>query len=330
MKNTPQFKTAVDSMDLGLLDSKVAVFDDAQRTFSRYYRDRVQIPKQYIGRQKYLDSLRRTKEKADSVRYRDEYNSNGTIDQLVDSTTESSSPALQQLTNTRQIQKRVIIPADTVRLKEQLASGQPATVQPTTRQQIASPAVREKIARKKIPPKTATDSLKQLPVSRINIDSIFNVKRNQGQGMRHALAETRNIKNKLTVQTNRIRNQQLMITKYQIEVNKKYAQAFACLVMFLIGAPLGAIIKKGGLGVPVIISIIFFILYYVMSITGKKWAEEGVVTPFIGIWGYCFFLIPVGFFFLRQAKNDARLLESDFYAVAIEKLKFRILKSRNK
>jgi lipopolysaccharide export system permease protein len=120
-----------------------------------------------------------------------------------------------------------------------------------------------------------------------------------------------------------------MITKYKIEVNKKYAQAFACLVMFLIGAPLGSIIKKGGLGVPVIISIIFFILYYVMSITGKKWAEEDVVSPFVGIWGYSFILLPVGFFFLRQAKNDARLLESDFYAVWVEKIKQRFTKKTN-
>ena len=117
-----------------------------------------------------------------------------------------------------------------------------------------------------------------------------------------------------------------MITKYQIEVNKKYAQAFACLVMFLIGAPLGSIIKKGGLGVPVIISIIFFILYYVLSITGKKWAEEDVVAPFVGIWGFAVVLLPIGFFFLRQARNDARLLESDFYAVVIEKIKSRFTK----
>ena len=66
-----------------------------------------------------------------------------------------------------------------------------------------------------------------------------------------------------------------------------------------------------------------------MSITGKKWAEEDVVTPFLGIWGYSFILLPVGLFFLRQAKNDARLLESDFYAVWIEKLKQRFVKNRN-
>jgi len=132
----------------------------------------------------------------------------------------------------------------------------------------------------------------------------------------------------LNVQTSRLRNQELMITKYKIEINKKYAQSFACLVMFLIGAPLGAIIKKGGLGAPVIISIVFFILYYVMSIIGKKWTEEGIVTPFLGIWGYSFILLPVGFFFLRQAKNDARLLESDFYAVLVEKLKTRFFKKK--
>ena len=176
------------------------------------------------------------------------------------------------------------------------------------------------------PKLSARDSLKLKPVSEINVDSILSIKRNQAQGLRHALSEARNIKNKLSLQSSRLRNQNLMITKYRIEVNKKYAQAFACLVMFLIGAPLGSIIKKGGLGVPVIISIVFFILYYVMSITGKKWAEEDVVTPFMGIWGYSFILLPVGFFFLRQAKNDARLLESDFYAVWLEKLKQRFSK----
>ena len=183
-----------------------------------------------------------------------------------------------------------------------------------------------KVNNVKPPPRTAQDSLKKLPVSMINVDSIFQTKRTKGQGLRFALSETRNIKNKLNVQASRLRNQNLMITRYKIEVNKKYAQAFACLVMFLIGAPLGAIIKKGGLGVPVIISIVFFILYYVMSITGKKWAEEGVITPFMGIWGYSYILLPVGFFFLRQAKNDARLLESDFYAVVVEKLRNKFFK----
>ncbi len=331
MKNIHQLKTDVDSMGTGLIDYKVSAFDFAQTGFSRYYRDRVKIPEEYMERHLYLDSVKKAQEIADSLKYRDEYNEDELGEQVMDSleqlkaeasnttgvtlteTTESNAVKATQgrrLASSQLIQKRVTLPTDSVQPKK-------------------SPVVNTSVKKVQTPPRTAADSLKLLPVSKINVDSIFSVKRNQAQGLRHALAETRNIKNKLAVQTSRIRNQELMITKYKIEMNKKYAQAFACLVMFLIGAPLGAIIKKGGFGVPVIISIIFFILYYVMSIVGKKWAEEYVVTPFVGIWGFSFFLIPVGLFFLRQAKNDARLLESDFYAVAVDKLKNRFFKKKN-
>ena len=85
--------------------------------------------------------------------------------------------------------------------------------------------------------------------------------------------------------------------------------------MFLIGAPLGAIIKKGGLGVPVIVSIFFFILYYVLTITSEKWAKAGVTDPMLSVWVADFLLLPIGLFFLRQARADARLFDSDFYMV---------------
>jgi lipopolysaccharide export system permease protein len=311
MKNISQLKTDVDSMDLDLLDSRMTVFDDAQTFFTRYYRDRIQMPEEYISRQHYHDSLRKATEDADSIKYRAEYVREESERQQADSLLQVKQDTEQTtVANITQIQKQVTLP--------------------TTAQPVA-PSVVKPVGdiKKKVKPNTGEVNLTELPISEIDVDSILNIKRNRAQGLRHALSDARNIKNKLAVQTNRLRNQDLMITKYKIEVNKKYAQAFACLVMFLIGAPLGAIIKKGGLGVPVIISIIFFILYYVMSITGKKWAEEGVVTPFLGIWGYSFFLLPVGFFFLKQAKNDARLLESDFYSVAVDKLRNRFFKSRN-
>jgi lipopolysaccharide export system permease protein len=308
MKNIHQLKTDVDSMDLGILDSRVSVFDDAQRFFGRYYRDRVQMPPEYVVRKQYRDSLQKVKQITDSVSYRDQYN-RGEAEELKEDSIDMLSQV--ELNKKLSISKQVKALADIPVNKEK-----PVKARKTY----------SKVNNVKPPPRTAQDSLKKLPVSMINVDSIFQIKRNKGQGLRFALSETRNIKNKLNVQASRLRNQNLMITRYKIEVNKKYAQAFACLVMFLIGAPLGAIIKKGGLGVPVIISIVFFILYYVMSITGKKWAEEGVITPFMGIWGYSFILLPVGFFFLRQAKNDARLLESDFYAVVVEKLRTRFFK----
>lgn len=91
--------------------------------------------------------------------------------------------------------------------------------------------------------------------------------------------------------------------------------------MFLIGAPIGAIIKKGGLGLPVIISVVFFLIYYTLNTLGDKWGKQGVVDPLFAMWLSNIILLPFGFFFLRQASKDARLFEADFYAVWIEKLK---------
>ncbi|ABG59055.1 LptF/LptG family permease [Cytophaga hutchinsonii] len=106
------------------------------------------------------------------------------------------------------------------------------------------------------------------------------------------------------------------VTKYQ-----KFTQAVACFVLFLIGAPLGAIIKKGGLGIPVLICIIFFIFYYVFSITGEKWTKEGVYPADFAMWFGNGILFCVGLFFMRQAKNDSRILETDFYLIFFDRIK---------
>jgi hypothetical protein len=108
--------------------------------------------------------------------------------------------------------------------------------------------------------------------------------------------------------------------RHKIEWHRKLTLAVACFVMFLIGAPLGAIIKKGGLGMPVLISILFFILFYMLTITGEKWAKEGVTDAFFGTIFSNLCLLPFGLFFLRQARKDARLFESDFYAGMQKKL----------
>src|SRR5664279_3397767 len=86
------------------------------------------------------------------------------------------------------------------------------------------------------------------------------------------------------------------IKKYEVEWNKKLTMSFACLVFFFIGAPLGAIIRKGGLGTPAVISILFFVIYYVISISGQKLVEELVVGTFAGMWAASYILLPVGIF----------------------------------
>lgn len=83
------------------------------------------------------------------------------------------------------------------------------------------------------------------------------------------------------------------LNKLKVELNKKYTNAFACLIMFLIGIPLGGVIKKGGFGLPVIISIISFLIYHIISITGEKLVKKDVINIFYGLWGptIIFFII---------------------------------------
>jgi lipopolysaccharide export system permease protein len=94
---------------------------------------------------------------------------------------------------------------------------------------------------------------------------------------------------------------------------EKFTQGLAVFILFMIGAPLGAIIRKGGLGIPVLISIVFFVLYYILSISGTKWAKEGVADINVAMWYANAVLLLIGLFFLNQARRDAALFDLDFY-----------------
>ncbi|WP_242918675.1 LptF/LptG family permease [Pontibacter liquoris] len=136
-----------------------------------------------------------------------------------------------------------------------------------------------------------------------------------------AINKARNVKSFTASYLERINTTIRDANNYEIEIWRKYTQSAAILIMFLIGAPLGAIIKKGGLGVPVLISIIFFILMYVMAILGEKWAREGLVSVGAGMWGANLILLPIGLFFLYQARNDSSLLEIDFWRKLMTRLR---------
>ena len=102
-----------------------------------------------------------------------------------------------------------------------------------------------------------------------------------------------------------------LIYKHQIVYHKKFAFSIACFLLFFIGAPLGAIIRKGGLGMPAVVSTLFFILFWVISFGGEKYAAEGVVPPWQGIWFASAVLIPIRIFLTVKATNDASLLDMD-------------------
>ncbi|GAB4242979.1 MAG: hypothetical protein Tsb0034_20630 [Ekhidna sp.] len=139
----------------------------------------------------------------------------------------------------------------------------------------------------------------------------------------NALNKARNIKVNLSSSKTRVYQLKKDTNLYTIERDRKYALAMACIIMFTIGAPLGAIIKKGGLGVPTIIAIFFFIIYYVFGSIGEKQAKEGAMNPYLAVWMSNLVLFPFGLFFLRQARIDARIFEVDIYHIWIEKLRSR-------
>ncbi|WP_025761598.1 LptF/LptG family permease [Dyadobacter tibetensis] len=109
--------------------------------------------------------------------------------------------------------------------------------------------------------------------------------------------------------------------KYKLEVHHKYTGAISCLIMFLIGAPLGAIIKKGGFGVPVLVSIVFFILLYVLTIQGDKFVKDGLLNVAVGAWLANSVLLVVGLYFVERARSDSRLFEKDVYSMLFRKIK---------
>jgi lipopolysaccharide export system permease protein len=111
------------------------------------------------------------------------------------------------------------------------------------------------------------------------------------------------------------------IRRYEVEWNKKLTMSFACLVFFFIGAPLGAIIRKGGLGTPAVISIFFFVIYYVISISGQKLVEEDVVGTFAGMWASSYILLPIGIFLTYKATSDSVILNIETYLIFFKKVK---------
>ena len=111
------------------------------------------------------------------------------------------------------------------------------------------------------------------------------------------------------------------LKKANIEWHRKFTLSFACIVLFLIGAPLGAIIRKGGMGMPVLISILFFLAYHISSITGEKSALQGIISVSRGMWASSLILTPLGIFFTIKAASDSTLFEISMHRGFVKKLK---------
>ena len=110
-----------------------------------------------------------------------------------------------------------------------------------------------------------------------------------------------------------------------IEILKKFALSIACLIFFFIGAPLGALIRKGGLGTPAIISVLFFVAYWVIDISGTKLAKDGAVGPFFGVFFSSYILLPTGLFLTWKAINDSAIFSAESLKNSFKKIKAKIM-----
>lgn len=110
----------------------------------------------------------------------------------------------------------------------------------------------------------------------------------------------------------------------EVEWHRKVSLPFSIIIFFLIGAPLGAIIRRGGLGMPAVISVLFFVIYYIISITGEKLAKDGAWTSFEGMWLSSFILAPIAIYLTYKATNDSNLLNMEWYRAVYDKMKIRI------
>ena len=113
---------------------------------------------------------------------------------------------------------------------------------------------------------------------------------------------------------------------HAIEWHRKFTLSFACIVLFLIGAPLGSIIRKGGLGTPLVLAIIFFVFFFLLNNFGEKFAKSGEWTVYFGMWMSSVVLIPIGLFLTFKAMRDSQLFNQEFYYRLLHPIKVTLRK----
>ena len=141
-----------------------------------------------------------------------------------------------------------------------------------------------------------------------------------------AIESVKNAGTYLSQREEGLHNEIKYIKPYEVDWHKKFTLSFSCLVFFFIGAPLGAIIRKGGLGTPAVISVLFFIIYYIISLTGEKLVKEDMVGSLPGMWIASFILLPIGIFLTYKATSDSVIMNIETYISVFVRLKDFILK----
>ncbi len=160
----------------------------------------------------------------------------------------------------------------------------------------------------------------------IDIDSVFYKEKPSmtRSYLAQAINRARQMKQDYEFQSYSMADDKKTIRRHGIEMHKKFTLSFACLIFFFIGAPLGAIIRKGGIGTPLVISVFLFIFYYIIDNTGYKMARDGKVEVWEGIWLSSFVLLPLGVFFTYKAVRDSAVLNIDAYKLFILRMRGKL------
>ncbi len=144
----------------------------------------------------------------------------------------------------------------------------------------------------------------------------------QAEIIQLAQAKARNAKEDAYIYGNEQENRIQVISKHEVAWHQKFRLSVACLIFFFIGAPLGAIIRKGGLGMPVVVSVLFFVLYHVVTMMGEKAVKTGEWATIPGIWMSTFLILPIGLFLTYKATTDAPLLDAESWKKSLERFNF--------
>ncbi|NLO70074.1 MAG: YjgP/YjgQ family permease [Porphyromonadaceae bacterium] len=179
--------------------------------------------------------------------------------------------------------------------------------------QIRNPGLDEMLAKDEIEKDSITANL--------NVDSLFYTltQSEMQEAIANSVQNARLMKDKIEYNKVMLTDPTMTVRRHQIEWHRKFTLSFACLIFFFIGAPLGAIVRKGGLGFPVVISVVLFVIYYIIDTTGYKMAREGFWPAYQGMWLSSSVLFPLGIFLTWKAVTDASLFRSESYIKLLEK-----------
>ena len=137
----------------------------------------------------------------------------------------------------------------------------------------------------------------------------------------NAIAKAKNSQLSINYEEDSFKASLTQLYRSEIEWHRKVSLPVSVMIFFLIGAPLGAIIRKGGLGMPVVVSVLFFVVYYIISMSGEKMARDGISSAFEGMWLSSAILLPIAIYLIYKSTNDSNLFNMDWYRIQFAKFK---------